>query len=646
MASWLTLRVLVLFAAVTSSNAQFPLRQENVFNTDELIKKRLEKLHQDSLRTDPCDALNGNCNEANNDWYRPMDEDIDRLIYQIREKRIEPLLQQRVTEGAARDEGSIETKRAEESATEEAVSGKGATEAEVTDKSKEGTVEVPGSGDGATEPVATEEAVTKAAIGEGVTERAASGEGVTEAGATDEGVTEQVASGKGATEAGATEKEAAENRQGSVEVLESGDGATEPGATEEGATEAASGEGVTEVAAIGEGFTEAGATDEGVTEQVASGEGTTEAGATEESTTELVAGGEGATEVKTTEEIVTEVEVSGEGTTEAETTKEGVTEQAAGGEGATEAKTTEEIVSEVVTSGEGATEAWTAKEVVTEAASVDGATEAEVTKEGGTEAGATEGDITEPAASREGVTEEGATEGGCGGVLSGDQGGFSSPVFDGEYYPNNANCVWRIYVRKGFKLRITYEYFDTEEHFDYLEILQGNKELYTIRGHKDANYQTTVYGNNDIVAILFRSDTLIAHRGFKATFKIIAGSRCGGQLKDRKGHFESPNFPGNYPDNTDCFWTVTIKSGERLRIQFDRFQTEHAFDTLKIDVGERMVKLLSGYLRKPDVVIPYKEEDGNEINIYFHTDVTISGKGFHATYEIEPNNDLAKKDFI
>ena len=51
-----------------------------------------------------------------------------------------------------------------------------------------------------------------------------------------------------------------------------------------------------------------------------------------------------------------------------------------------------------------------------------------------------------------------------------------------------------------------------------------------------------------------------------------------------------------------------------------------------------MVKLLSGYLRKPDVVIPYKEEDGNEINIYFHTDVTISGKGFHATYEIEPNN--------
>lgn len=59
--------------------------------------------------------------------------------------------------------------------------------------------------------------------------------------------------------------------------------------------------------------------------------------------------------------------------------------------------------------------------------------------------------------------------------------------------------------------------------FDYLEILQGNKELYTIRGHKDANYQTTVYGNNEIVAILFRSDALIAHKGFKATFKITAG---------------------------------------------------------------------------------------------------------------------------
>lgn len=64
----------------------------------------------------------------------------------------------------------------------------------------------------------------------------------------------------------------------------------------------------------------------------------------------------------------------------------------------------------------------------------------------------------------------------------------------------------------------------------------------------------------------------------------------------------------------------------------------YRFDTLKIDVRERTVKLLSGYLRKLDVVIPYKQEDGDEINIYFHTDVTISGKGFHATYEIEPNN--------
>lgn len=236
---------------------------------------------------------------------------------------------------------------------------------------------------------------------------------------------------------------------------------------------------------------------------------------------------------------------------------------------------------------------------------------------------------------------------GCGGVLLEDQGGFSSPVIDGEYYPNHAHCEWTIYVSKGFKLRITYELFDTEEHFDYLEILQENKELYIIDGHKDANYQTIVFGDNKVVTIVFHSDAFITNKGFKAKFNITAGSGCGGQLIEKKGHFESPDFPGKYPDNTDCFWIVTIKPGQELRIHFDSFQTEHGFDSLKIEVGKRMVKLLSGYRhRQPDVVIPFKEKTGGEINLYFTSDVTISEKGFRATYEIEPTKDLAKKDFI
>ncbi|TWW71482.1 Cubilin Precursor [Takifugu flavidus] len=54
----------------------------------------------------------------------------------------------------------------------------------------------------------------------------------------------------------------------------------------------------------------------------------------------------------------------------------------------------------------------------------------------------------------------------------------------------------------------------------------------------------------------------------------LVGPVCGGELSAPYGSINSPGYPGNYPPDRDCFWTVTVQPG--LLITF-------AFGTLKLE---------------------------------------------------------------
>lgn len=42
--------------------------------------------------------------------------------------------------------------------------------------------------------------------------------------------------------------------------------------------------------------------------------------------------------------------------------------------------------------------------------------------------------------------------------------------------------------------------------------------------------------------------------------------QCGGQLGDFTGYIESPNYPGNYPANVECTWTINPPPKRRILI--------------------------------------------------------------------------------
>lgn len=42
--------------------------------------------------------------------------------------------------------------------------------------------------------------------------------------------------------------------------------------------------------------------------------------------------------------------------------------------------------------------------------------------------------------------------------------------------------------------------------------------------------------------------------------------QCGGHLGDFTGYIESPNYPGNYPANVECTWTINPPPKRRILI--------------------------------------------------------------------------------
>lgn len=62
---------------------------------------------------------------------------------------------------------------------------------------------------------------------------------------------------------------------------------------------------------------------------------------------------------------------------------------------------------------------------------------------------------------------------------------------------------------------------------------------------------------------------------------------CGGDLHGLEhGSIKSPGYPGLYPVNRDCYWTVTVPMGKRIKFHFPTLQLEHhsncSYDFLEV----------------------------------------------------------------
>ncbi|XP_051754994.1 signal peptide, CUB and EGF-like domain-containing protein 2 isoform X5 [Ctenopharyngodon idella] len=111
--------------------------------------------------------------------------------------------------------------------------------------------------------------------------------------------------------------------------------------------------------------------------------------------------------------------------------------------------------------------------------------------------------------------------------------------------------------------------------------------------------------------------------------------QCGGELGEFTGYIESPNYPGNYPANIDCIWTITPPPKRRILVVVPEI-----YLPIEDECGDYLVMRKSSL---PNSVTTYETcqtyerpiaftSRSKKLWIQFHSNEGNSGKGFQVPY--------------
>ncbi|KAI8501685.1 hypothetical protein Bbelb_209560 [Branchiostoma belcheri] len=102
-----------------------------------------------------------------------------------------------------------------------------------------------------------------------------------------------------------------------------------------------------------------------------------------------------------------------------------------------------------------------------------------------------------------------------------------------------------------------------------------------------------------------------------------------------EGYIMSPNYPGNYPSNADCSWTITAPSAIQLDfVMFDvEFQQSCRYDYVRVVDGRGSASPMLGKFCG-STLPPTVRTVGNVMSVQFRSDGSGSRAGFKAKYSI------------
>ncbi|XP_061178089.1 cubilin-like [Saccostrea echinata] len=230
----------------------------------------------------------------------------------------------------------------------------------------------------------------------------------------------------------------------------------------------------------------------------------------------------------------------------------------------------------------------------------------------------------------------------CDTTLSDYSGVIESPNFPNPY-AHNRNCTWIIQTTLGNTINASFSHFQVETHtscaYDHLQIRDGNSPTSNLIGtYCGNNIPPSITSTGEHLWLNFISDFSVAGNGFRLEY-ITNG--CGGYFTQNTNSFTSPNYPQPYPHRRQCVWQIEVATGQAIELTINDFDVEvHAecrFDGLEVYAGRDSSAPRLAQLCHKQTSPQVLTTTGNLMHIIFRSDVSISGKGFSATYKAIPD---------
>ncbi|XP_051044279.1 CUB domain-containing protein 2 [Phodopus roborovskii] len=241
----------------------------------------------------------------------------------------------------------------------------------------------------------------------------------------------------------------------------------------------------------------------------------------------------------------------------------------------------------------------------------------------------------------------------CGGVLTGLSGVLSSPDYPNNY-PNNVECHWLIRASGPAAVKLVFMDFQVEGSdecmYDYVAVLGAPGPAH---GHHycGRTRPPTLVSLGHELQVIFKSDFNIGGRGFKAHY---FSGECQEVFTAVRGNFSSPRYPGSYPNNIRCHWTIRLPPGYRVKIFILDMGLEEPnsltracdFDHLAAFDGASEEALLLGKWCGHHLPPPVTSRH-NQLLLLLHTDRSTSGRGFSVAYigVVPMNVSCSRTDF-
>nr|XP_061791464.1 dorsal-ventral patterning tolloid-like protein 1 isoform X1 [Nerophis lumbriciformis] len=227
----------------------------------------------------------------------------------------------------------------------------------------------------------------------------------------------------------------------------------------------------------------------------------------------------------------------------------------------------------------------------------------------------------------------------CEHKIRSPAGSLTSPNWP-DKYPSRKECTWDITATPGHRVTITFSEFEIEQHqecaYDHLEAFDGDGDAAAILGRLcGSKVPEPLVSTANRMYLRFISDASVQRKGFQATHS----TECGGRLKAdgrQKNLYSHAQFgDNNYPGHSDCEWLLTAERGDGIELSFVTFEVEE-----EADCGYDFIELYDGYdvdARRLGRFCGSGPREGiyspsDALLIRFHSDDTISKKGFHIRY--------------